>query len=256
MKKITRLLSILTTCLLLTANAEVTLSLGWTIQLQTDWDNASVRTLSDGKICVTGDRSGVNVIPRYHYVGGELVDITYDNYPYNNGGVEIYDQNGVFVDDLLFPDYEGELTYIATLSADSFLVHYGSVWLCSISNSTIVSSEFSVQNLPVTLPGNISAENSDSGIYYYLDNQDLHQILIADSDSTETPISGCLYSGFQGLNYVISWQSDVGDSYQIQSSTSLTNWLDIGTPLIGTGAPLSWANAMTNSESFYRVIKK
>jgi hypothetical protein len=69
--------------------------------------------------------------------------------------------------------------------------------------------------------------------------------------------SGKFASGFIGDNFVIQWESVLNAQYQIQSSTNLTDWVDEGGILTGTGASMSWANPITESQQeFYRVIGK
>lgn len=70
-----------------------------------------------------------------------------------------------------------------------------------------------------------------------------------------SPLQSYSSSGFLGENYVLNWESSAGSHYQIQTSTDLTNWVDIGEPLTGTGQRMSWANHITNSQSFFRVLE-
>ena len=74
------------------------------------------------------------------------------------------------------------------------------------------------------------------------------------SDSIASEISGGFSSGFIQENYVLNWNSENGVNYQIQQSTDLTNWNNVGSFLVGTGDSMSWANHITNSQSFYKVI--
>ena len=53
------------------------------------------------------------------------------------------------------------------------------------------------------------------------------------------------------------WDSVAGACYQIQSSSDLTGWADIGVPISGTGAPMSWSAAAVDADGkFYRVVSK
>ena len=63
-------------------------------------------------------------------------------------------------------------------------------------------------------------------------------------------------AGFNQDNFVLNWVSSSGTEYQIQSSTDLTNWVDVGSALIGTGDMMTWANHVTNSQAFYRVVEE
>ncbi len=62
-------------------------------------------------------------------------------------------------------------------------------------------------------------------------------------------------SGFNQDNFVLNWNSSSGTEYQIQSSTDLTNWVNVGSSIVGTGEAMTWANHVTNSQAFYRVVE-
>lgn len=74
--------------------------------------------------------------------------------------------------------------------------------------------------------------------------------------SAVNQLDGQVASGINGENFIIHWESKVGSFYQIESSINLTNWVDVGTLISGTGDYMSWANALSNSPSFFRVIEK
>ncbi len=60
--------------------------------------------------------------------------------------------------------------------------------------------------------------------------------------------------GIEGNNFVISWDSEAGVEYQVQHSLNLTNWINTGTSLSGTGDTMSWANQNTNNSCYYRLV--
>lgn len=60
--------------------------------------------------------------------------------------------------------------------------------------------------------------------------------------------------GVYGANFIISWDSEAGSTYRVQTSTNLVDWANIGIPLSGTGSTMNWANPVTNSASYYRLI--
>lgn len=62
-------------------------------------------------------------------------------------------------------------------------------------------------------------------------------------------------SGFTGDNYVMSWSTSAGKNYQIQSSVDLEAWEDVGLVLTGNGSTMTWANAIVDSQCYYRVIE-
>ena len=74
--------------------------------------------------------------------------------------------------------------------------------------------------------------------------------------NNNTVITSHQSAGFNQDNFVLNWNSSSGAQYQIQSSTDLTNWVDVGSALIGTGDMMTWANHVTNSQAFYRVVEE
>jgi len=74
-------------------------------------------------------------------------------------------------------------------------------------------------------------------------------------DDNPIVISSQTSSGFNQDNFVLNWDSSSGTDYQIQSSTDLTNWVNVGSSIVGTGETMTWANHVTNSQAFYRVVE-
>ena len=70
-----------------------------------------------------------------------------------------------------------------------------------------------------------------------------------------TTIQGHLSAGFYQENFILNWESSLGSQYQIQSSTNLIDWTPVGQRLTGTGYSMTWANHITNSQAFYRVVE-
>lgn len=113
---------------------------------------------------------------------------------------------------------------------------------------------FSVTNSPLASKFSSGAYLSkDPSVYFTFDavTKILSKYRMSPAPST---IEASVASGINGSNYILNWNSKTGESYQIQSSTNLTSWVDVGGAITGTGSPLTWANALTNSKSFYRVI--
>ncbi|WAC18409.1 hypothetical protein OVA24_14335 [Luteolibacter sp. SL250] len=63
-------------------------------------------------------------------------------------------------------------------------------------------------------------------------------------------------SGVENKNLVLRWQSAVGVRYQIQQSTNLSLWEEVGQPVDGTGAVLSWSQAVSLPAKFFRVVQR
>jgi hypothetical protein len=53
--------------------------------------------------------------------------------------------------------------------------------------------------------------------------------------------------------YQVTWNTVAGSNYQFQTSSNLTSWANIGTPMLGTGAPMSATDFRDGSEKFYRA---
>jgi len=92
-----------------------------------------------------------------------------------------------------------------------------------------------------------------SEVFYTLDGTLLRQYAYSEIPPT---LSSDITAGIEDSNFKLSWNSVPGSSYQIQSSTDLTNWVNVGETIIGTGSPMTWGNSISNSNSFFRVQKK
>jgi hypothetical protein len=68
------------------------------------------------------------------------------------------------------------------------------------------------------------------------------------------PVVETTAMGVNGDNFVITWNSEPGANYQVQASTNLADWADTGVSLTGTGDTMTWANAISNAASYYRLI--
>ena len=111
----------------------------------------------------------------------------------------------------------------------------------------------SITNIPYSTGFSLSQfEGAISQNFYTLDGTILSKFKIT---SNPVNILGDVYAGIDGSNFKLTWKSISGQEYQIQSTVDLTNWVVVGTTIIGTGDLLTWANALTNSSSFFRVIE-
>jgi hypothetical protein len=59
-----------------------------------------------------------------------------------------------------------------------------------------------------------------------------------------------------GKQLVLEWQSDAGTTYQVQFSTDLAQWENVGTPFSGTGETLSLVQLLSGADGsrFFRVV--
>lgn len=62
--------------------------------------------------------------------------------------------------------------------------------------------------------------------------------------------------GINGNNFSVIWTSVLDTEYQIQMSSDLEEWRNIGHPITGTGSSITWSDSLSRSNSFYRVIIK
>jgi hypothetical protein len=60
--------------------------------------------------------------------------------------------------------------------------------------------------------------------------------------------------GITGENFMIRWSSESGVQYQIQKSTDLASWEDIGMPITGNGIEMQWAEPFEGDSVFYRLV--
>jgi len=226
--------------------------IGWTIQSQTSWDEVSTAECGN-KTIIMGSRSGSVTIPRHHYVGGSYSHTTYDTYPYNNDGLEVFDSNGILIDSHLFAEGNGNISYLASISEASFLVSFNGIYICSITNNTLGVVAVTQESLPITLSGELSADVKDGIVIH--DNGYITKINISNL-TQNVEIVGSTASGFSQDNYVLNWNSTAGTEYQIQSSIDLTSWANVGSAIVGSGETMTWANHITNSQAFYRVVEQ
>ena len=66
-------------------------------------------------------------------------------------------------------------------------------------------------------------------------------------------IPDVLFSGSSNGNAIISWSSQLGAKYQVQKSTDLENWIDVGLLLDGTGGPMTYEEAIEDTDLFFRI---
>lgn len=71
-----------------------------------------------------------------------------------------------------------------------------------------------------------------------------------------SPLLAPTTSGSSNSNYIVSWDSKAGVQYQIEKSTDLSSWEEIGIPITGNGDTLSWSTPLISTSAFYRVIIK
>ena len=60
--------------------------------------------------------------------------------------------------------------------------------------------------------------------------------------------------GLEDGNLILSWPAAPGQTYQVQRSTDLESWENIGVALTGNGTTMSYAQPATTDKVFLRVV--
>ena len=60
--------------------------------------------------------------------------------------------------------------------------------------------------------------------------------------------------GLEDGNLIISWPTAAGQTYQVQRSTDLESWENIGVALTGNGTTMNYAQPSTADKVFLRVV--
>lgn len=229
-------------------------------QLIVQWESDLSNVLTNNNLLDS------DVLDITEFPAGEIILLTQPSY--TNIGIIILDnegsllaQGGIETSEHIYD----EISVAANVSIKNFIIRY-SEWshnnflLCSVSNSTIIS-EYIGKEAP-DYPGYDAPYragifemghvfNDPATFYDYSHtNSVLRKYRLG---STQTSLAGGVYSGQENDNYIISWKSTVGEQYQIQSSSDLSTWQNIGNPISGTGVRLHWANPIETNTFFYRV---
>ncbi|MDA7499161.1 hypothetical protein N8461_02060 [Akkermansiaceae bacterium] len=72
--------------------------------------------------------------------------------------------------------------------------------------------------------------------------------------NVSTRLATILFSGFDSGNSIISWESKVGAIYQVQKSSDLENWSNVGLRITGTGDPMNYSEAVLGGKLYLRVV--
>ena len=62
--------------------------------------------------------------------------------------------------------------------------------------------------------------------------------------------------GQSGNAFTFTWSTAATQTYQIQSTTSLTPpaWANLGNPIVASNSTATASYPMTNSQMFYRIV--
>ena len=164
---------------------------------------------------------------------------------YSDGSVKTIDLLPRYSEDEMFCDHAANPNFIAVRG---YLYNEGSYARCYEYEGT----NYTITTLSIMSCSDDTNTGIDPFLWFTIEGQMLKKYRLGTPPTT---VDGAVASGISGSNYIINWNSVSGVEYQIQSSTNLTDWVNVGSPISGTGEPLTWANALTNSQSFYRVIE-
>ena len=82
----------------------------------------------------------------------------------------------------------------------------------------------------------------------------LHLCRLCSAPRTPNPSTAPSTFGLEDGNLIISWPTDAGQTYQVQRSTDLESWEDIGVALTGNGTTMSYAQLSNADKVFLRVV--
>lgn len=168
---------------------------------------------------------------------------------HNMGGISgiistvYFTSNGTYT---AYQNIEGSYVREEGMLPDSALHNVGPLSRFQTVDSAVASLSGSWTN---EISGNVRTS------LYATTNLVVRSYSVVASDNNASALSGHVSSGFYQDNYVLSWESGLGIQYQIQSSTNLVDWTPVGQMLTGTGYPMTWANHVTNSQAFFRVLE-
>lgn len=149
--------------------------------------------------------------------------------------------------------YETEIGGGLTKEAFSIIYDYQNFYLFGLSKDVLSATKIDIH--PYTSLGARGQYNRSTSYFYAYDQNLLTVKKIRITSFSETVV-GDVSMGLNDQNFVVSWGSKKGATYQIQTSTNMTEWLSVDGEFAGNGNTLTWANSLTNSHTFYRVIEK
>ena len=101
----------------------------------------------------------------------------------------------------------------------------------------------------------IRPPHSQSRFYLIADAGILSAYDVA-KDASTIKLASTSSAGYDGANFKISWDSKAGESYQIQKSVNLTDWIDDGIPITGNGDLMNYAIPFSGQKLFMRIQLK
>ncbi len=133
-----------------------------------------------------------------------------------------------------------------------FIKQSTDLYMFSINNSSL--SYTNVAQLPLSnYSFSIVPDGDQQGVYVVSFGSPTIEKFDLPNATNQEHIVGDVASGMNGMNYILKWESESGTSYQIQSSPDLSTWHDVGTPIVGDGTTMQWANAISTNQFFYRI---
>ena len=148
----------------------------------------------------------------------------------------------------------GTRAYDATATADFSILSVSNIQgtdVVSVASGTGTLAAANVALQPITSFGTLALGGASSNNYTFSG---------ASGSVTITPALFSITSGViddTGTNFVLTWQSTPGVTYQVVGSldptAALSNWSDIGSPITASGSSTSATNPITDAVGFYNV---
>ena len=123
-------------------------------------------------------------------------------------------------------------------------------WTATNPNSTY-QPQWSRNHLTWTDLGTAILGNSISSVFHALGSP-FYQVV---ETTTALPSAQVILPATAAPGLEISWKTEIGSNYQAQSSSGLSNFVNIGPPIIGDGNRARLTDLRTTPVKFYQVKK-
>ena len=248
--------------LLLSFSAQAQYTIDWEYSFETSyphletnsWNISDIHKMSDHRIAViinSGDMHDTFSYDQESLTGSYVCFLRQDGYLLNY----YHHSNSIFFVKSPNP------TQIVIKELDNV---YNTIADYTIYSSTDNQFVFTTQQINDLETFSSSTDFSDGTVKNYSPFAEKDTLYFKDGNlkllkyvntNSNTIITSHHAAGFNQDNFVLNWDTSSGKEYQIQSSTDLTNWVNVGSAIVGTGESMTWANHVTNSQAFYRVVE-
>lgn len=114
---------------------------------------------------------------------------------------------------------------------------------------------FTTDNANPTLNGTGSAAFGGDRLFVLDSNNGVKAFLIDTNFVPPAATFGFTGVKQDGSSIVVTWETESGRTYQLQSKDSLSDsaWTNVGSPIAGTGSPVSATNIISSDTRFFRL---